>query len=244
MWFMSSLSRTCLLFLASGQLFTAARATQAQAPLLDEPAVIRGVDAAVHARFDAIAAYTVTEHYAVFRGGDEKTPAAEMTVKTTYQRDTGKSYEVLSETGSETLRKLVLDAILDHEKEINLPANREASWLTSANYAMKLKPGGVQLKDGRSCYALAISPRRKAANLIDGTLWVDAKDESIMAVEGTASKSASVFTGPAQVARQYAIMSGFAQATHARATSNSFLFGKTVVTIDYRDYQIKLRATP
>jgi hypothetical protein len=30
-------------------------------------------------------------------------------------------------------------------------------------------------------------------------------------------------------------------ATHARAVSNSFLLGKTVVTIDYRDYQVQLR---
>jgi hypothetical protein len=34
---------------------------------------------------------------------------------------------------------------------------------------------------------------------------------------------------------------GFAEATHARATSSSFLFGQTVVTIDYSDYQIQLR---
>jgi hypothetical protein len=30
-------------------------------------------------------------------------------------------------------------------------------------------------------------------------------------------------------------------ATHARAVSNSYLLGRTVVTIDYRDYQIQLR---
>jgi hypothetical protein len=41
--------------------------------------------------------------------------------------------------------------------------------------------------------------------------------------------------------RQYAKVSGFAMATHARAASNRFLFGKTVVTIDYSEYQIQLR---
>jgi hypothetical protein len=44
--------------------------------------------------------------------------------------------------------------------------------------------------------------------------------------------------------RKYADMNGFAQATHARAESDSFLFGPTVVTIDYRDYQIQLRTGP
>jgi len=42
------------------------------------------------------------------------------------------------------------------------------------------------------------------------------------------------------VMRQYAPVSGFAQATHARAVSNSFLFGQTVVKIDYQDYQVQL----
>jgi hypothetical protein len=43
--------------------------------------------------------------------------------------------------------------------------------------------------------------------------------------------------------RQYTNVNGFAMATHARATSSSFLFGQTVITIDYRDYEFQLRAT-
>jgi hypothetical protein len=41
--------------------------------------------------------------------------------------------------------------------------------------------------------------------------------------------------------RQYINVNGFAMATHARAVANSFLFGQTVVTIDYSDYHIQLR---
>ena len=86
-------------------------------------------------------------------------------------------------------------------------------------------------------------PIHKASNMIDGTLWVDSKDGSIVQVQGTGSKSPSVFTGPTQMVRQYANVAGFAQATHARAMSNSHLFGQTVVTIDYRGYQVQLRPT-
>jgi len=43
--------------------------------------------------------------------------------------------------------------------------------------------------------------------------------------------------------RQYIPMNGFAEATHARAVSGSHLFGQTVVTIDYQNYEIKIRAT-
>jgi hypothetical protein len=209
---------------------------------LDQAAVIRNIDAAVHARVDNVEGYLVIEHYAVFRGGDEVHPAAEMTVKTMYRRSTGKTYFIQSESGSEILRKMVLREILDTEKHINLPANREAAWITSANYAMALRPGGMQRLDGRDCYVLDIEPRRKAPNMIDGTLWVDAKDGSIIQIQGVTSKSVSVFSGPSQVMRQYANFSGFAMATHARAVADSALFGRTVVKIDYSDYGIQLAA--
>lgn len=212
----------------------------AQAEQPDESAVIRDVDSAVKARIDGIAAYTVTEHYAVYRNHDETHPVAEMTVKTEYRKETGKSYTILSQSGSEFIRKYVLGPLLDREKTINLPGIREASWLTSANYEMKLKQSGVMQMDGRACYALAISPRRKGTNMIDGTLWVDARDGEIVRLEGSATQSPSIFTGPAQVMRQYVNVNGFGMATQARAVSDSFLLGQTVVTIDYRDYQIQL----
>ena len=61
----------------------------------------------------------------------------------------------------------------------------------------------------------------------------------IVQIEGTATQSPSIFTGPAQVMRQYVSIQGFAMATQARAVSDSFLLGRTTVTIDYRDYQIQ-----
>ena len=243
MQIMDDLNPRSLLVVFSSFLFLFPWQALAQSGPLDEQAVIRRVDTAVKARIDAISSYTDTEHYAVFRGKDESHPAAEMTVRTTYQRDTGKNYQIVSESGPDTLKRLVLHPILDREREINQPGNREASWITSANYEMKLKPGGLQSVDGRACYVLLINPRQKAPNLIQGTLWVDAKDESIVKLEGVATKSVSVFTGPTQVMRQYAVIDGFAEATHARAVSSSYLFGQTVVTIDYQNYEMEIRAT-
>jgi hypothetical protein len=213
----------------------------AQGQQLDSNAVIQRVDAAVKARVDNIAGYTATEHYAVYRNNDETHPVAEMTVKTTYRQESGKSYAILSQSGSEMIRRLVLGGILDNEKHINQPGIREGAWLVSANYEMRLKPGGTQNLDGRDCILLTATPRRKAPYLIEGTLWVDAKDGSIVQLQGTMSKSSSIFTGPTQVMRQYANVSGFSQATHARAEADSFLFGRTVVKIDYTDYQVQLR---
>lgn len=204
---------------------------------LNSMAVIRLVDAAVKARVDHVASYTVTEHYTVFRGNDETHPAAEMTVRTDYRRESGKTYTILSESGSEFLRTHVLHTILENEKLINQPGTREHLWLTSANYSMQLKPG-VKILDGRDCAALAVTPRRKAANMIDGTLWVDVKDGTLVRMEGNATQSPSIFTGPAHLMRDYVNVNGFSMATHARAVSESFLLGRTVITIEYWDYQL------
>jgi outer membrane lipoprotein-sorting protein len=203
-------------------------------------AVIQKVDAAVKARAESISGYTVTEHYSVYRNKDETHAVAEMTVKTAYQKDKGKSYTILSRTGSDIIQNTVLNAILDNEKRINQPDIREGTWITSANYTMNLKASGIHQLNGRDCQMLSLTPRRKAPYLIEGTLWVDARDGSIVQVQGTAAQSSSMLTGRTQVFRQYANVRGFSQATHLRAVSNSFLFGQTVVTIDYQNYQVQL----
>jgi hypothetical protein len=232
-------ARKLLFSLALLLAFCSSAFPQPQQP--DEATVIRGIDAVIKARFESVLAFTDLEHYSVYRGGDETHPAAEMIVKTAYNKDTGKTYTVVSETGSEILRHFVFDALLEDEKRINQPGNREASWFTSANYEMKLQPGGIQRVDGRDCLAVSINPRQKASNLIHGTMWVDAKDFSTVRIEGVATKSPSMLTGPSHVMRQYSLISGFAQAMHARAESDSTLFGKTIVKIEYSDYQLQLR---
>jgi hypothetical protein len=229
---------------AAASLFGCLGITALPAQEPDASSLISHIDAAAQARFERIAGFTVTEHYAVYRGNDETNPVAEMTVKTTYRKGEGKSYKILSQTGSELVRKFVLNPLLDNEKSINQPGNVEKSWFTSANYEMKLKSGGVQRLDGRDCLAMALTPRRKAPNMIEGTLWLDTKDDSIVQIEGTASRSPSVFAGPPKMMRRYTNISGFAMSAHARAESDSFLFGRTILTIEYRDYQIELRPAP
>jgi hypothetical protein len=206
----------------------------------DAAQVVRGIDAAVQARVENVAGFTDVEHYAVYRGAKEIHPAAQMTVRTTYRKGLGKSYEVLSQSGSALIRKFGLLPLLDNEKTINLPGNVERSWFTSANYEMSLKPGGIQIINGRNCFALKITPKWKAPNTIAGTLWVDAKDYSIVQIDGVASQNPSILAGITHMMRQYANVKGYPMSTRARAESNSAFFGKTVVTIEYGDYELQL----
>jgi hypothetical protein len=153
----------------------------------------------------------------------------------------GKSYTILSQSGSSMIQRFGLKPLLDNEKNVNLPGNVEKSWFVSANYEMRLKPGAAQI-NGRSCYVFAIAAKRAAPNTINGSLWVDARDGSIVRIDGIATASASTFSGPAHMIRQYTNIDGFAMATHARAESRGALVGRTVITIDYSDYRIQTKA--
>ena len=207
----------------------------------DAARVIRLVDAAVQTRVENVLAFSDIEHYAVYRGKDSSHPVAEMTVRDSYNKASGKTYTILSQSGSSIVQKIGLQPLLENETRINRPAKVASAWFTSANYDMKLKPGGIQHLNGRACYALAITPKQKAPNLIDGTLWVDASDGAIVQVQGTPSKSPSILAGTTHMMREYRNIDGYAMATHARAESSSFLFRRTVVLIDYSDYRLVLR---
>jgi len=221
----------------AGLLFAAA--LSAQQP--DVAAILRDLDAANQSRFENVLGFTDIEHYTVFRGSDQTHPAAEMTVRTTYTRGVGKSYVILSQSGSGLIQKVGLQPLLDNEKAINDPAKVAQSWFTSSNYEMKLKPAAPQVIDGRTCLVFSITPRHKAPNMIEGTLWVDVNDHTLVQVEGTPSKSPSVFAGTTHMMRRYTTMQGYAMATHARAESSSMLFGRTVIEIDYSEYHFQLR---
>lgn len=207
---------------------------------IDNATVVHGIDGSVFHRDNNLLGYTVTEHYTVFRSGEKAIPAAEMTVKTTFTRDVGKSYQIESESGSELLRKEVLARVLEDEKTMNEPANRAQELITLANYRMTVQ--GREVADGRNCFVVAIEPRRTAPYLFKGKIWVDAENKDIVRLEGVASKGTSMVTGPAQVVRRYAEIAGFPMATYASATVSSWLLGPTRVEIEYSGYAVRQRS--
>ncbi len=197
------------------------------------------IDASVATRDENLLGYTVTEIYRVYRGADKTHAAAQMTVKTTYRKESGKSYVILSQSGSELLLKEVLGRILDSERMMTQPANRAQAVLTTANYTMTVK--GDDRVDGRACRVVAIVPKRSSPYLFRGTLWVDAQDGSIVKLDGVSSKAASVLAGASQVSRQYTQINGLPMATHAEAEAGSWLLGQTTIDIDYSGYEMTLR---
>ena len=216
--------------------------TQASTPLPTKEEAIQRIDAAVHARTEAIAGYSVEEHYAIFRNGEQH-PSAEVTVKTVYDRATGKEYTPIAQSGSDLLRSIVIDKVIANEKEMAKAANRESVSVTSANYDMEPEPAPATLNN-HDCLIMDLRARRKATYLFNGKAWFDLADFTLLHLEGSPAQSVSFMAGDTTGTRDYEKIQGFSMATRANVHSHSFLMGTTVMTIDYTNYQIQLDKAP
>jgi hypothetical protein len=202
--------------------------------------IIQRIDAAVYQRYNAVTGYTVREQYSLFHDGAAE-PSAQETIQTVYQRSSGKQYTAVAQSGSAILRSAVIDHVLASEKEINLPANREAALITSRNYDLTPEPGSLE-KNGRQCIIVDLHPHHKSPHLFTGKAFIDASDFTLVHIEGAPSQSPSFFVGETKVSRDYIKIDGFSMATHAEARSHSRFFGDTLLTIDYSDYKVNLAA--
>ena len=204
--------------------------------------IIQRIDQAVQHRTQSVTAYTVQELYTLYRNG-EANPSVQATVKTTYSRDSGKDYAIVSQTGSALLSSAVIGHVLANEREMAKASNRESVALTSRNYEMHPEPG-IVTQNGRPCVIVDLKARRKTPFLFNGRGWFDADDFSLVHIEGSPAASPSFFAGQTGGKRDYTKVDGFSMALRAEVHAHSFLFGDTRLIIDYSNYQIQLDPHP
>jgi hypothetical protein len=198
--------------------------------------VISRADAVIRARFANIERYTVTEHYAVYRNG-ASTPSAERTVQAIYEKSKGTRYTTISQSGSSMWQSQVIEPSLASDQHINDPATRHQLMLTTDNYEFEAEPAIAPIR-GQDCFALNVKARTPSAYLINGQAWVNAKTYRLVRVQGTQSKSLSLWAGTPLITRDFTDVNGFAMVTHEKIEAHNVLIGRTVEEIDYRDYQV------
>jgi hypothetical protein len=204
--------------------------------------VITHVEAAIRARFEHIAKYVVREHYAVYRYGAAET-AAEQTVAVTYQKSTGITYTTVSKAGSSMWLSRAIEPALESEREVNDATTRHQVMLTADNYEFEVAPARESV-NGRDCFVLDLKPRRKSPYLLNGKAWVDAKTYLLVRIRGTQSRSSSFWAGSPLITRDFAHINGFAMVVHEEIEAHTFLFGQTVIKIDYDGYDIQRDERP
>jgi outer membrane lipoprotein-sorting protein len=201
-----------------------------------EDAVISKTAAVIRARFANIQGYTVTEHYAVYRNGST-TPSAEKTVLAIYEKSKGIRYTTISQSGSSTFQNRVIEPSLGSEKQIYDPTMRGQLMLTTENYEIGVEPARSFIGT-QDCVVLDVKARKPSVYLINGKAWVDAKTYLLARVQGTQSKSSSLWAGTPLVTRDFTNVNGFAMVTHEKIEAHNFLLGQTVEEIEYKDYKL------
>ena len=129
-----------------------------------------------------------------------------------------------------------LNRVLQEQTELSRIDLRQQVLVISANYELKLV--GDVILHGRKCIQLELSPKKRSPYVLDGTIWIDAQIYVPVRVMGRLSASPSFWAGRPTIQRDYMNLEGFAVPTESRAESRSFLFGKTLVTIEYTDYRL------
>lgn len=161
---------------------------------------------------------------------------AEMTVRLSYHKGQGKSFEVLDLQNAEGMSKKVLQRLIDSEAEASRERHKDQLDITKANYNFHVT--GVESHNGRRCYVVNLIPKRKSKYLVQGKAFVDVEDYGILRVEGRPSASLSFWVGKPYIVLEFHKVGQFWMAAHNRSESQSMVLGASVLTIDYSGYTL------
>lgn len=180
------------------------------------------------------AGYTATRHYVAVN----KKRRAEMLVNVSCDSNGAKQFTILSEEGSGSIRTHVFQKLLSEETEASRRGTRNSTRVTPANYDFQIV-GQETLKTGPA-YVLEISPRTKNKYLIDGKIWIDAQDYSIVRIEGKPASNPSFWVHDVQFVHTYEKVGQFWFAASTDTTSQVRIFGDSELTIENTDYKLNL----
>jgi hypothetical protein len=163
---------------------------------------------------------------------------AQMQVNASYTAPGTKEFSVISESGSNLMRKRVLHKLLEAEQEAaSDAANREAVQLSTTNYRFFLL--GCESSGTRPLYVVRVEPLRESKILYRGTIWIDSQDFAVTRIEAEPAKSPSFWAKRSQIHHQYQKIGDFYLPALNQTVSDVWPSGRAVLTIRYFDYQLR-----
>ncbi|HWF48267.1 MAG TPA: hypothetical protein VG168_14755 [Bryobacteraceae bacterium] len=208
--------------------------TVSEADNLDDQKIVDRLLQAERERFADIESLTRIAHYSA---NDRRFGVqADMVARMIYEKGKGKRFEVISRSGSSTIQSRIFDGLM--AAEVDAAKNRLTSGppVSPRNYQFHLL--GQVVYDDRKCYLLKLQPRHKNDRLINGQGWVDAADFEIIHEEGRPNASVSFWIGRPMITEDYEKIGRFWVAKRRYSVSDSFLLGRSELTVDYSDYHI------
>jgi hypothetical protein len=173
-------------------------------------------------------------HYEVQYRGFSSTLVGKLDVSVSFDAASGKSFHILSQSGSKVLCDKVLKKAVDSELEAS--RDQAATALTPDNY--KFQRSGIESLEGRPAYVLDVEPVRDSKFLYRGKIWVDAADFAVVKVKAEPAKNPSFWISRPQITYTSAKIGEFWLPEFNRSETKVRFGGTAVFTIDYGTYQI------
>lgn len=176
--------------------------------------------------------YTAVRRYAAVN----RDRRAEMVVRVNTSHDGTKQFTIVSEAGSSAIRKHVFYKILNEEGNSSRRETRDSTRITPANYTFNLV--GRETLDSGPAYVLLIVPKTDDKYLIKGKIWINAKDYSIVRIEGQPARNPSFWVHDVHFVHTYQRVGQFWLASSTDTTSEVRVFGRSELTITDSDYAL------
>ena len=154
-----------------------------------------------------------------------------MYVETVFRHPDQLQSRVTSHEGSNLIRSPVFDKILEAENETHAKKDKQQVDIIPANYNFAIE--GAEDCSGRSCYHMRISPKRRDKYSLDGEVWIDAEDYSIVRIHGVPAKRPSIWTLKTEIDRRYRKVEGIWLPERLDSTSTIRIAGHSVLSIEY-----------
>jgi len=154
-----------------------------------------------------------------------------MYVQTVFRRPDQLQSTVKSQQGSAFIRSRVFDKILEAENETRAKKDKKQVDIIPANYDFSLV--AAEDCEGRSCYRMRISPKRRDKYSLDGEVWIDAQDYSIVRIHGVPARRPSIWTLKTEIDRRYKKVAGIWLPERMDSSSNIMIAGHSVLSIEY-----------
>jgi hypothetical protein len=209
-------------------------AQNAPESVLSSAQIIEQIQVHDQVRARTLKHYRSTRHYSVEYHGFPTDLSAAMIVEASFDAATGKSFRIVSQSGSKFLADKVLKRAVDSEKEASL--DRSSTALTTANYKFTLLKNET-LGSGPA-YVFDVEPLHPSKFLYRGRIWVDATDFAVVRMETQPSKSPSFWISKTLIESTSGKTGDFWFPQKLRSETKVRIGGGAVLTIDYGTYEV------
>ena len=158
--------------------------------------------------------------------------SAWMEAVTEFDPVAGFTYSIVAQGGSERIRRRVLKAVLDAERETATVVEWRKANLSRQNYEFDF---GGHAGDGM--LKMQLTPRRRDARLVLGSALLTATSGNLVRVEGRLSKSPSFWVRWVDVSRSYSAIGGAMMPVAIESTADVRIAGMSTFSMTY-DYDM------